>query len=247
MIRPLSFVAILLSFSLFSCHQRQPAASANETGIPGRFAYGMTGTYAGHYSKGLITLVINYISGNIASGYDIHKGLRRNLNGQVELKGAQLSFVLKEPGGNPYDGTFFLSLDTATNTISGNWIPTDSTKAHAGPLTLKRADESSFTGYDGSYGGEWRGDLGLLLFHEKGVCTLEYYPIGQDNAQQIVVKGSYEIKSDSVRIDWQRNDHTPKLNMLLLYKKGIEYTDSTSGTAPSLQGSGVKFELNMAG
>jgi len=78
----------------------------------------MYGTYSGLYSKGLITLAINYISGSTASGYNLHKGLRRNINGPVELKGGQLNFVLKEPGGNPYDGTFYLSLDTASLKIT---------------------------------------------------------------------------------------------------------------------------------
>src|SRR5579859_2069918 len=141
MTRPQSLCTALLALSLFACHQGQPAASGNAPGISQQLANSITtgGTWTGHYSKGLLTLAINYISGNIASGYDIHKGLRRNLNGSVEQKGGRLEFVLREPGGNPYDGTFYLSLDTATDKISGKWDPTDVTKAKAGPLELARS------------------------------------------------------------------------------------------------------------
>jgi hypothetical protein len=61
------------------------------------------------------------------------------------------------------------------------------------------------------------------------------------------VKGSYEIKGDTIRIDWQRNNRTPTLNMQLIMRQGREGTDSTESVAPSLEGKGVKFEKNMAG
>ncbi|GGB08846.1 hypothetical protein [Puia dinghuensis] len=245
MTRPYSYCTILLALSLFACHQGQPSASGNAAGIPDRLASAVTGTYTGHYSKGLITLVINYIGGNIASGYDIHKGLRRNLNGQVEQNGARLSFVLKEPGGNPYDGTFFLSFDTATNKLSGKWVPADSTKAHSGPLQVARLSDSagSGSGPGDQYGGAWGGDLGTLNFLSKGVCTLDYYPSKGDNSQVITVRGSYEANGDTVRIEWQRNDRTPTLNMKLIYKHGVESTDSTASALPRLIGKNVKFEL----
>ena len=243
MTRLLSSCTALLALSLFACNGHKSTASAKSAGIPGRFADSAAGTYVGRYSKGLITLVINYISGNIASGYDIHKGLRRNLNGQVEQNGAQLNFILKEPGGNPYDGTFFLSFDTATNKLSGKWVPTDSTKAKAGPLQLARQGEDrDRVEYDGA----WNGDLGALIFHQEGVCTLEYYPNRGDNSQQVTVKGSYEAKGDTLRIDWQRNDRTPTLNMRLIRKKGAEATDSTGPGPRRLVGNGVEFVENVS-
>src|SRR5258708_1800247 len=189
-----SCCAILLALFCFSCHQ--PQSSANGTapgsaGIGDSLAAHMEGSYEGHYSKGLITLVINYISGNIASGYDFHKGLRRNLNGQVSQKGAQLVFEMKEPGGNPYDGTFFFSLDTASQKITGKWVPGDSTKAHEGPMTLARTDKENRTiGGDSYFATSWRGDLGDLSFLDEGVCHLEYYPKKGDNSQMITVRGN---------------------------------------------------------
>src|SRR6202012_500122 len=120
-----------------ACHQRSASATSGDvvrTGLPDSLAGKAMGTYSGQFGKSLITVVINYISGSTVSGYDIHKGLRRNLNGTLQQKDGQLAIVLKEPGGNPYDGTFYLSLDTATDKITGKWIPTDPARAKAGPL-----------------------------------------------------------------------------------------------------------------
>jgi len=249
MTRPQSFVTGILTISLFACHQpvSKNVVVTGGGGISDRLAYNMRGTYAGQYKKGLLTLVINYLSGNTASGYDIHKGLRRNLNGTVEQNGGLLTFVMKEPGGNPYDGTFFFSLDTAASIISGNWVPFDSTIIKGGPMKLKRSEGT----VNEELLGEWQGDLGNLNFLEKGVCTLEYYPKAdsttEDRRQQIIVNGSYEVRSDTIRIDWQRNDHTPSLNMRLIRKAAVNWSDSSENIPPMLRGKGVQFERNTAG
>lgn len=236
---------LFLVLSFIACHQRSAGATAaTSSGISDSLASAATGIYAGHYSKGLLRLAINYISDSTVSGYDIHKGLRRNLNGRVEQHGTQLTFVLKEPGGNPYDGTFYLTFDSATNKINGKWMPANDKKASGGPVQLSR----SANGYEERVmGGEWLGDLGSLNFLPQGVCTLEYYPDQGDNSQMITVNGSYEIKGDTIRIDWQRNNHTPVLNMKLLQRDRVESTDTTEGRPARLEGNGVRFQENMAG
>src|SRR5882762_1474667 len=181
---PKSYITIFLVLFSFSCQQHTPPTTDKvevPAGVPGSLAWRMCGTYSGLYSKGLITLAINYISGSTASGYNLHKGLRRNINGPVELKGGQLNFVLKEPGGNPYDGTFYLSLDTASLKITGKWIPVDSTKAHAGPLALSRKQGTEERGYD-----LWNSDLGTLFFTNDGTCRLEYYPSADSSNSQMI-------------------------------------------------------------
>ncbi|PWT70970.1 MAG: hypothetical protein C5B59_18980 [Bacteroidetes bacterium] len=237
-----TYFTSLLALSMFACTGHHDVATVSSS-ISANLAASAAGTYTGHYSKGMMTLVINYISGNIASGYDIHKGLRRNLNGQVEQNSTKLTFVLKEPGGNPYDGTFFLTYDSATEKIIGKWVPTDSTKAHEGIVNLARMGTTN----ENDDLGEFLGNLGRLYFGEEGVCTLEYYPSKDENAQLITVKGSYEQIGDTVQIDWQRNDHTPALNMKLIRTKAVEETDSTSSTPRKLVGKGVEFEENNAG
>jgi hypothetical protein len=242
--------ALLLCAFFFACTERPPVITSQPAGISKELADRITvGTYSGHYSKGILTLAINYLSGSIASGYDIHKGLRRNLNGSVEQKEGRLEFVLKEPGGNPYDGTFFLYLDTASDKITGKWTPTDPHMAKEGPLELARSTGEN----DDLMNVQWEGDLGTLDFLSEGVCTLEYYPdtasAGESdpNAQLVTVKGSYEVKGDTIRIDWQRNNRTPTLNMRLILREGKDDRSSDEYTVPSLEGKGVKFVKDVAG
>jgi hypothetical protein len=120
--------------------------------------------------------------------------------------------------------------------------------AKAGPLELERSvyEHPEITQ------DEYSSDLGTLSFHEQGVCTLEYYPdrdAGADhpNAQLITVKGSYEVKGDTIRIDWQRNNRTPMLMMKLHILPGSEGTDTTDPVPPSLKGKGVQFHKIIAG
>lgn len=204
------------------------------------------GYYSGHYSKGMLIVVINYISGHIASGYDLHKGLRRNLNGRVDQHGSSLEFELKEPGGNPTDGTFYLTLDSATEKIAGKWVPADSSTLHSGPVQLDRMEDP---GQDQDEGDTWEGDLGDLTFYDNGTCSLQYYPRPgtTDVAQMITIRGNYEHRGDTFLIEWQYNTHTPVLKMRLVYTPLVEGTDSTQMVPPSLRGNGALFSKNMAG
>lgn len=246
MTRPLSFGFLPLALILFACGQspQQRVASPVADGrIDESLAGAIQGQYIGQYSKGILRLTINYVSGNTVSGYDVHKGLRRNVNGQVQWKDNFLQFVLKEPGGNPYDGTFYLKLDPTRGKMTGNWIPTDSTKAHAGELHLER-----YTGKGGYEVEEsWVGELGDLSFQPDGTVTLEYHPTEDENAQLITVHGSYEHQGDTFRIEWQRNSRTPVLKMKLISLPARPENDTTEYPGPHLKGSGVDFHKNMAG
>ncbi len=241
--RSKSCCLVLPALLVISCHLNQPATVS--TAVAEKVASLEQGRYTGHFNKGFMTLVINYISGNVASGYDIHKGLRRNLNGQVDQQGSVLTFVLKEPGGNPYDGTFYFSLDSTSGKIIGKWVPADSTKAHTSLLELARADGSAQK--TDEWDAEWEGNLGALTFHDDGTCVLEYYPGGGD-AQLKTVRGNYEQNIDTFQIEWQNNKHTPSPHMRLVKKPLLpEGVDSTNAQ-PHLVGSGeVEFHHNMAG
>lgn len=156
-------------------------------------------------------------------------------------------FVLKEPGGNPYDGTFYLTLDTLSQKMTGKWIPTDSSKAHAGELNLSRVNDPAKDGGEDFITADWEGDLGHLVFGTDGTVDLEYHPNGDDNAQLMTVHGNYEHQGDTLRIEWQRNSRTPALKMKLVQKPYVEGSDSVEFQPPRLEGSGVKFTKNTAG
>jgi hypothetical protein len=236
--------AIALALAVFAC--RQPRSTPNlstsgSVGISDSLASKAKGFYEGQYSKGMLGLMINYLSGNTVSGYDLHKGLRRNLIGQVEQKGGVLNMVLKEPGGNPYDGTFELALDTATGKITGKWIPTDRSKASPGPVSLSKKE---FMDPDEHFGSSWTGALGDLDFATDGTCTLEYYPSKDANAQMVTVRGNYVQKDDTFRIEWQRNDRLPALSVKLVrYASPATdmQSDSIETRMPALKGNGMEF------
>lgn len=232
---------------LLSCHPGAPGNSARVwPGIPDTIASRLQGTYSGHFKDGFLTLVINYVYGNTVSGYRLHKGIRRNFNGQVEEKDGRYSMTLKEPGGYPFDGTFYLSMDKSAQTITGNWIPMDSTRTRSGTLALSRsgkpADEDYF------FGGEWHGSLGTLTFSENNTCELEYYPdslSSHGNPQLMTVTGNFEKNADTIRIEWQNNNHTPSVHMRLILEPSQELPDSM--IPESLHGGGLRFTKFMAG
>lgn len=206
---------------LFSCHPGQQSKTADGwPGIADSTAAGMLGSYSGSFKNGLLTLVINYVSGNIVSGYDLHKGIRRNLNGRIEEKDGQYALVLKEPGGNPFDGAFYLTMDRSAQKIKGSWVPTDSSRTHSGTLSLVRADRSNNNGNWDYSSYKWQGDPGTITFNRDNSCQLEYYldsdsAATNPNALPLVVHGNYAENRDIFEIDWQDNNHTPTLHMYM--------------------------------
>ena len=247
MIKPQTFVLIALPL-LFSCHQGKQGSTNSWPGVTDSIASGMLGSYSGHFKSGLLTLVINYVSGNTVSGYDLHRGIRRNINGRIDEKDGGYALVLKEPGGNPFDGTFFLSMDKAAQKLDGRWVPTDSSRTHSGSLTLSKSFDLKSDDEDYYYA-EWDGDLGKLSFTQDNTCKLEYYPdstSGDPNGQMITINGNYIKSVDTFQIDWQNNKHTPTLHMRLIRQHYIEV--SSDSTIPeNLHGGGARFVKNIAG
>lgn len=240
---------LFLVLSFWACHQRPaPSDIFISTGLPDSVADKGTGTYSGFFGKGLITVVINYISGRTVSGYDIHKGLRRNFNGEVTQQGRLLHFVLKEPGDNRYDGTFSIDLDSDSGKITGRWVPIDSAKARTRQLTLTRKNED-----ESMYGDEWLANGSydsLLIFRRNGVCTFEFYNGPGDSTSQLTtIKGNYELdeKEKIYRIEWEKNNYLNPPSMKLNIEPEKEGNDSVEFMPRTLRGNGWRFVKNMAG
>src|SRR5688572_14078880 len=64
------------------------------------------GTYIGDFKGSPIAITLNYVSDKHVTGYNVHKGLTRNVSGTIEAKEDGLHLQLSEPGNNPYDGVF---------------------------------------------------------------------------------------------------------------------------------------------
>ena len=236
----------LLVMLFSSCHLHAPGDALSGPGVSDSLAARIRGTYNGHFKEGMITLVINYVGGATVSGYDLHKGIRRNLNGPVRQDGQQLYFILHEPGIDPMNGTLLISLDTTQWRITGKWVPQDSSKAHAGLLDLKRWDKDTSQEYIVR---SWNGDLGSLSFNDdNGTCTLTYDKPGAPNGQYVTIWGDYQQKVDTLYIDWQPNHHLPAQQMRLVMYPYVEGSGDNPGTPPRLRGNGVEFtEVPQAG
>jgi hypothetical protein len=232
----------LLVMLFVSCHLHTTGDALSAPGVSDTLAARIRGTYNGHFEQGMVTLVINYLSDSVVSGYDLQKEERRNVNGTVQQMGGQLEFILKEPGNQPLDGTFYLSMDTSSRAVTGKWIPRDSTKVHTGRLDLKRWDPDTSEEY---LSRTWNGDLGSFVLDDNGTCAVTYT---DPSGSMITIWGDYQQKSDTLFIDWEPNHHLPAQQMRLVKYPYVEGTGDNPGTPACLRGSGVKFtEIPQAG
>ena len=230
-----------LVLSFWACHERPSSSNALlSNGISDSLAQKSMGTYTGAFGKGLISVVVNYVNGTIVSGYDIHKGLRRNFNGEVSQQGSLLKFVLKEPGSNPYDGKFTLTLDTTSWKISGSWAPFDSTKSPAHQLALQRKETND--GLDLMSGAWVAGEDSTLNLATDGTCTFEFYQRPQDSTSQLItLKGNYTVRGKECRIEWEKNAYFPFMKLTV---QPPTYTADSAVMEPmEMLGNGMKFVM----
>lgn len=233
---------LALSIAIFSCHSSHSVLPGENGGYD---TQKLIGGYEGKFGSGLITVVFNYVNGNIVSGYEIHKGIRRNLNGTLVQDGNNISLELKEPGTYVMDGKFSLKMDTSASYITGNWKAFKAGQSPEKALDLKRHErDSTETSYD-EYT-DWRGEIGTdttLEFAGDGYCEFQFYPkAAQDsNVQAIVVKGSYVRSGKTFRIEWQRNNYTPAQQMTLKIKKEPYDRGEAGDSVIYLEGHGWKL------
>ncbi|MBS1660072.1 MAG: hypothetical protein JST68_03375 [Bacteroidetes bacterium] len=254
--KPLLLAGLFLAVTFFACNQHPAPAAATVAagaGISDSLAIRAMGTYTGRFGRSLITVVINYISGKTVSGYDVHKGLRRNFNGEVTQQGALLNFMVKEPGDNAYDGSFTFSLDTASWKINGKWLPADSSRQKAQEISLsRRVEDNEDDPFHLSYLWLSNGSTDSTLhFSSDGTCVLEFYPNTGDStstSQLVTVKGNFEkdTKNRILRIEWEKNEFIKPLSMKLTMDSSRQENDSMYIPA-KLHGDGFVFTPMMAG
>ncbi len=215
--------------------------------IPAYAVNNFEGTYAGNFDQGLITIVLNYISGKNVSGYNLHKGVRRNINGNLQPEGDSYKFILKEPGDNPFDGTFEFTIDTVKFAMNGRWRPNDSSKTKSKTLALQKQPKKIPGNFDDELGmwvpasGTYSADT-TLEFTPEGTCEYKFYATPGDSTSQVnSVKGNYVQVKDTVVIEWQKNSFTPLQKMKLVKKTKKIKTEGDSYDEQQLIGNGWKF------
>jgi hypothetical protein len=198
------------------------------------------GLYTGDFKGSPISIMLNYVSNQHASGYNVHKGLTRNLTGTVAFVKGKLRLQLSEPGNNLYDGRFDLEIDTAKWTGKGVFTP------------LKKGEETAFTikkrlgevdPYN--YGQVYMDSLSnYITLKPDGSCTYSYLTDSTATGQQLTIRGNYRREKSLVTIFWQRNAVFPtgKSVFKLLVRKPYKDDEFTQET---LVGEGRVFEESI--
>jgi hypothetical protein len=188
----------------------------------------LKGMYIGDFGGSDIRIVINFISENHAVGYNVHKGLHRNISGKVFNNLNEVEIELNEPGDHEYDGVFYLKFNKEDLTCSGTW-KSNSSKISKKKFTLEKVTTTETT-YDlenlkladitkenfptiFAYCSDSVGDL---FISNDGLCKYEFYPKVDTNErveQLASIKGSWTLtKEKDVIINWQKNSYFKHLN-----------------------------------
>ena len=219
----------IITLVIFSCSDKTSqvtkinnASNSARLYLPSYPVNKFEGSYSGAFSKGFITINLNYVQGKTASGYEIQRGVRRNLNGTLQPNGKSFLFTMKEPGTETSDGIFQFSIDTSRFILNGTWKSMDTSVIASIPVSLKKQPTKTEANYENELGtwlpqkGAFRKDT-TLDFSPLGICEYKFYQFPGDSTSHIIsVKGSYIRNKDSVFIDWQKNSWTPILKMKLI-------------------------------
>lgn len=196
----------------------------------------LKGTYTGDFKGSPISITLSYVNDNRASGYNVHKGLTRNISGPVEATPQGLHFTLAEPGNNPFDGTFDFVIDTATWTAKGKWVPKE------------KGEETSFTAKkqapvkeDELYGMTFFDTLqNYITLKPDGSCTYSYFPDTTNTGQLLTVRGNYLKEKGKVTVFWQKNEVFPSGKSSFKWMEKKPYPDDEY-IERSLKGEGRVF------
>lgn len=246
-----TFSICILSIVLFSCSEtpvvkEELTVNKIEPTIPEEDLYDydtLQGMYMGGFGGSDIRVILNYISKKNAIGYNIHKGLQRNITGKVSRKGDTVQLVMTEPGDNEYDGVFTINFIGKNDAPYGSWesnsgeIPRQEFKLkkiitdidRGGIDVLENINVSNFaTLFD-----YVTDSIGEYSFKDDGLVTLNYYKDLESDAleneeeenvlqQMNELKGSWSLKGTHVTINWEPNTIFPN-NLLELDIVDNEY------------------------
>ncbi|MEO7309425.1 MAG: hypothetical protein ABIX01_03430 [Chitinophagaceae bacterium] len=202
----------------------------------------LKGLYAGSFEGTPISISINYVSGKNVSGYNVHKGLKRNMRGSLEPFGSQVKLELDEPGNNRFDGHFELFIDTASFAGKGTWKPKNDS-------TLKTKDFSFTKNKEEGYNqlvALWSDTLNRSIqLKSDGAAVFAYYT-GKGTPQEQLQNfgGNWQQKGDSVIVFWQPNPIFPSRRSSFFVIKE-KFDNDTTTYLRSLKGEKVEW-LNEA-
>jgi hypothetical protein len=207
----------------------------------------LTGIYIGDFGGDDIRIALTHIGKSHVVGYNIFKGLRRNISGKYSVKGDTLIMDLSEPGDNEYDGVFNLEIYRSNFKGKGKWT-SNSGKISSKHFNLEKLppfeyinDVSKLNNSNFTSTFSWVEDsLGSIYFDDDGSCKYTYYP-NEDEENRVEqleeINGSWSLKGNKLTINWQPNVIFPKRRSSLEILVEEEYSFS-------LIGEGRKFYAN---
>lgn len=174
----------------------------------------LQGMYSGDFGGSDIRIILNYVSHKNVIGYNIHKGLQRNLTGKVSRNKDSVQLLLSEPGDNEFDGVFTINFKGDDHAPTGKWeandkkIPTQTFKlkkmVQKKELKEGEIDFSNFANHFDVVSDS----IGDYRFLSDGLCILEYYPKNSDGkeADQLnELKGTWSLEGKTVTVNWEPN------------------------------------------
>lgn len=175
----------------------------------------LKGMYTADFGGSQIRIILNYVSQTNAIGYNIHKGLQRNISGKVFKSQDSIYISLAEPGDHEFDGMFNLTFIGVDKSPQGLWV-SNSGKIKPKQFELSKVgeqpqDDGEITaGNFANYYGYLYDSMGNYTFEKDGLCIYEYYPTTDDEnrvEQLKSIMGTWNLVEDSVTIDWEANDY----------------------------------------
>ena len=218
---------------LAACNNKQSATAETVTGTDSlantgidnvvlNTSYDVTklkGLYSGSFDGTPISISINYVSGKNVSGYNVHKGLKRNVRGTLEPMGSQFKLMLDEPGSNKYDGHFELFVDTGSYKGQGTWEPKNDPDLKKKTFTFARQQKQEYN----ELATTWNDTLSRTMeLKEDGAAIFNYY-VGKGTPQEQLESfgGNWQQKKDSILVYWQPNTLFPsrRSGFRMMYEK----------------------------
>lgn len=182
----------------------------------------LQGNYIADFGDSKIRINIDYINPFKVIGYNIHKGLQRNLSGEVSEDAQFIHILLNEPGDHEYDGVFDLFYEKETGDLTGSWEP-NSPKLKSKDLQLRKLDMEnetvdwngndiltiqSFIGvFNGAY--DVSGNGKYIYFENGGRVFIEYYESldSLNRSEQMErIFGAWYVDDKKVFVEFSKND-----------------------------------------
>lgn len=182
-----------------------PPATDSTAAEATEFISNVIGLYSGDFGGSNIYITINHAKNRHIGGYNVHKGLRRNLSGTYDLSEKGFTATLNEPGDHPFDGKFVLDFSFDGKTATGTWTPNNKSAAKAKTFTLKQVSDDKAEYKDYIVNADHRD----LVFSKDGSVTLNYYEKVTDStfAQQMTtLKGTWEKQGEDLVVTWGKTN-----------------------------------------